>query len=146
MNGTGGTEVKLDEKDLKLLELLRRDARTPYSRLSEELKLSESAVRKRIARLKRLGVIKRFTIDYLVPGEILAIIMVKVQPPKPTPKVAEEILRYKSVERIYEVTGEYDIIVVARARSSIEMNNLIEFIRSVEGVVATYTMVVLRAY
>jgi Lrp/AsnC family transcriptional regulator of lysine biosynthesis len=141
-----GGEVKLDEKDMRLLELLRRDARTPYSRLSEELGLSESAVRKRMARLKRLGVIKRFTIDYLVPGEVLAIIMVKVQPPTPTPKVAEEILRYRSVERVYEVTGEYDIIVMARARSPVEMNNLIEFIRSVEGVVATYTMVVLRAY
>ncbi len=136
----------LDRKDYKLLELLRRNARASYATLAKSLGLSESAVRKRIAKLTRLGVIKRFTIDYEVPGEIMALILVKTQPPIQTPEVSKKILENHMVDRVYEVTGEYDIVAVARARDASEINSIIEYIRSIPGVMSTYTMIVLRSY
>ncbi len=143
---SGEREVRLDDKDYKLLELLRRNAREPYSSLARELGLSESAVRKRIARLIKLGVIKRFTIDYDAPGELTAIILVKTQPPVQTYEVSKRILEHERVDRVYEVTGEYDIVVVARARLIKDINEIIDFIRGIRGVAGTYTMIVLRSY
>jgi DNA-binding Lrp family transcriptional regulator len=142
----GGEGLRIDEKDYKLIELLKRDARMPYSQLAAELGISESAVRKRIAKLKRLGVIRRFTIDYELPGEVIALILVKTQPPTETPKVSRRILAYPHVEKVFEVTGEYDIVVIARARSPRDINSIIDYIRSIEGVAGTYTMIVLRNY
>jgi Lrp/AsnC family transcriptional regulator of lysine biosynthesis len=138
--------IRLDDKDYKLLELLRRNAREPYSSLARELGLSESAVRKRIARLLKLGVIKRFTIEYDAPGELMAIILVKTQPPVQTYDVSRKILEHERVDRVYEVTGEYDIVVIARAKVIKDINEIIDYIRGIKGVAGTYTMIVLRSY
>ena len=57
-------EVKpLDEKDYKIVELLRRDARTTNSAIAKQVDLTEGAVRNRIGRLVRSDVIRRFTIE-----------------------------------------------------------------------------------
>jgi Lrp/AsnC family transcriptional regulator, leucine-responsive regulatory protein len=56
-------EVKLDESDLKILEILEADARVSYSTLSEQVGLSRVSVKERVSALKRLGVIERFTIQ-----------------------------------------------------------------------------------
>lgn len=137
---------RLDQKDYKLLELLRQNARESYAALAAQLGISESAVRKRIMKLRKLGVIKKFTIDYDVPGEVVALILVKTRPPVQAPEVSRKIMQNKMVEKVYEVTGEYDILVIARARSSQGINNIIDYIRSIDGVQGTYTMIVLRSY
>lgn len=145
-SGSMEKPLRLDEKDYRLLELLRRDARAPYSRLAEELGISESAVRKRIARLRKLGVIKRFTLEYDLPDEVIALVLVRTQPPIQAPEVSRKIMEHSHVDRVYEVTGEYDIVVIARARSTKDINEIIDYIRSIKGVVGTYTMIVLRSY
>lgn len=140
------SDVRLDEKDIKLISILRRDGRISYSKLASMLGVSESAIRKRIAKLMRMGVIERFTIEYRLPGEIQAIILVRTQPPTPVPEVSHRILKHVNVDHVYEVTGEYDIVVIARASSTSEINRIIDFIRSIPGVAGTYTMIVLRSY
>lgn len=139
-------QAKIDDKDYRLIELLKRNARMSYSQLAAELGISESAVRKRIAKLRRLGVIRRFTIDYELPGEIIALILVKTQPPTEMPEVSRKIMAYPHVDKVFEVTGEYDIVVIARARSAKDINDIIDYIRGIRGVVSTYTMIVLRSY
>ncbi len=136
----------LDERDYKLIELLRRNARMPYSRLAAELGLSESAVRKRIQRLVRLGVIERFTIDYSLPGEATAIVLVRTSPPSATPRVARAILELEGVDRVYEVTGDHDILCIIRTSSIADLNRVVDYIRGLEGVASTHTIMALRSY
>ncbi|MDR2203742.1 MAG: Lrp/AsnC ligand binding domain-containing protein [Nitrososphaerota archaeon] len=49
-----------------------------------------------------------------------------------------------NVETIYEVTGEYDIVAVIDGMNIVEVNECIEKIRHVEGIMKTNTMIVLR--
>lgn len=136
----------LDDIDIRLLKLLKENARTPYSRLAKELGISESAVRKRISKLIKTGVIKKMTVEYDLGNEVKAVILVKSQPPVPVPEISRNIMKIAGVDYVYEVTGEYDIIVVVRA-SGVEMiNRFIDEIRSIPGVVSTYTMIVLRTW
>ncbi|NOZ89245.1 MAG: Lrp/AsnC family transcriptional regulator [Crenarchaeota archaeon] len=136
----------LDEIDMKLLQLLRDNARMSYSRLAQELGLSESAVRKRLAKLIKMGVIKKFTIIYDTGNEIRAFILVRTQPPVSVPEVSEKILQMKHVEAVYEVTGDYDILVVVRGEAIKDVNESIDYIRSIPGVAATNSMIVLRQW
>jgi len=136
----------IDDKDYILLGLLKRNSRIPYSRIAEELGITESAVRKRLKRLIERGIIKRFTIDYSIPGELGALILVKTRSPKPVPEVSKVISSHHLVDKVVEVTGEYDIVAIARASSVSEINRLIDFIRGIDGVSETYTMIVLRSY
>lgn len=136
----------LDDIDIKLLKLLKENARTPYSRLAKELGISESAVRKRISKLIKSGVIKKMTIEYDLGNEVKAVILVKSQPPVPVPEISRNIMKIAGVDCVYEVTGEYDIIVIARASGVDMVNKFIDEIRSIPGVVSTYTMIVLRTW
>jgi DNA-binding Lrp family transcriptional regulator len=131
---------------VKLLQLLRENARAPYSLLAKELGISESAVRKRIAKLVRKGVIRRFTIEYSLENEVRAAILVKTSPQAPVPEVSKEILKIRWVEAVYEVTGEYDILAMIRATSIRDINDCIDRIRAVKGVTGTYTLIVLRTW
>lgn len=136
----------LDNTDLKLLQLLKENARASYASLARELGISESAVRKRIAKLVKMGVIKRFTIEYSLGNEIRAVILVKTSPQVPVPDISQEILKLRWIEAVYEVTGEYDILAMIRANSIKDINDCIDKIRAIKGVSGTYTLIVLRAW
>lgn len=138
--------MPVDEADLKILEMLRRNSRVPYSEIARAIGMSEAAVRKRISALARRGVIRRFTIDYELEEEVRALVLVKTGPPARTPEVAQRIRGVEGVELVYEVTGEHDIAVLVRGRGTGFINRCIDSIRSVPGVAATYTMIVLRSH
>ena len=138
--------MKLDERDYLILRMLRRNARTPYSEIARSLGISEVAARKRVLKLIERGVIQRFTIDYFDPDEIRAIVLVKTTPGTKVPMVSRRLIAIDGVDWVYEVTGEYDVMVVMAARSVADINSYIDAIRSVEGVAATNTMIVLRTW
>src|SRR3989338_7492677 len=58
--------VKLDVRDRKILSLLVRDARMPFSKIAKSVRLSRDAVAYRIARLQQQGVIVGYApiVDY----------------------------------------------------------------------------------
>jgi len=138
--------VELDQIDLQLLKLLKENARMSYARLAEELGISESAVRKRLKKLRKAGVIKKFTIEYELTNEVRAAVLVRTAPPKPVPEVSREIVKIEGVEVVYEVTGENDILVLLRAPNIDVINKCIDKIRSVPGVAGTNTMIILRVW
>jgi len=135
---------ELDELDRRIIELMRRDARRSYQSIGRELGVSEGTVRKRVKRLIKSGVIKRFTIEVERPQQVQAISMVSVDPSVPTPTVAEKLARLRGVERVYEVTGQYDALVIITLNSMTELNRCIEEIRMIQGVRDTNTAMVLR--
>jgi len=53
----------LDDTDRTILELLREDARRPYSDIADEVGLSGPAVSDRVERLQEMGVVRGFTVD-----------------------------------------------------------------------------------
>ncbi|MDE1810564.1 MAG: Lrp/AsnC family transcriptional regulator [Candidatus Micrarchaeota archaeon] len=56
------SEVKLTQKDKLLLRLLNQNSRMSYEELSKAARLNDETVRYRIFRMKKAGIIKRFTI------------------------------------------------------------------------------------
>ncbi|RLG19523.1 hypothetical protein DRN67_02490 [Candidatus Micrarchaeota archaeon] len=64
----------------------------------------------------------------------------------PTAEVAARIMQVKGVERVYELTGNFDIMVQASSDSASALNGVIENIRACEGVVSSTTYLVLEAH
>ncbi|MEM4883999.1 MAG: HTH-type transcriptional regulator LysM [Saccharolobus sp.] len=139
-------DMNIDENDLKILEILKKNARTPYTLIAKELKVSEAAVRKRVEKLIRQGTIKRFTIEYELQNEIKAIVMVQCTPQIPTPEISKKIAKIPGVEVVYETTGDYDILVIVRGTNITTINRTIDEIRSIQGVVGTNSTIILRTW
>jgi len=135
----------LDEMDRKIIEILIKDARTPYTDIAKKLRVSEATIRKRVSKLVKSGVIKRFTVEIGESG-MKAIVLVKVKPGYNIPEIAKSISEIGDVMKACEVTGEYDIVVEIASPDTISLNKTIEIIRSMEGVSGTLSMVVLAVW
>ena len=146
-NATNNTMRKkgMDETDKEIIRLLKQDGRAGYSDIGKQIGLSEGAVRKRIKVLADAGVIRKFTVRVGVAEGAEAITLLATNPAAPTQEVSEKIRRIANVETVYEVTGEYDIVAVISGMSVAEVNECIEKIRRVDGIMKTNTMIVLRS-
>ena len=136
----------MDEKDKQIVRILRDDARSGYGDIGNKVGLSEGAVRKRIKTLSDENVIRKFTVKIGIGEGAQAITLLATNPAYPTLEVSEKIQALPNVETIYEVTGEYDIVAVISGLSVAEVNECIEKIRRVEGIMKTNTMIVLRTW
>ncbi len=134
----------MDDKDKQIIKILKEDSRTGYNNIGSEIGLSEGAVRKRIKTLIDEGTIKKFTVKLGVAEGAQAITLLTTNPAYPTLEVSKKIRDIPNVETIYEVTGEYDIVAVITGMNVVEVNECIEKIRRVEGIMKTNTMIVLH--
>jgi len=134
----------IDNIDREIIEVLKRNSRTPYTTIAKKLGLSEAAVRKRVSKLLKQGVIKRFTIEYALQNEIKAVVLVKTSPQVPVFKTSKEIANLQGVDHVYEITGEYDVLAVIRANNVLALDSIINSIRNIDGVSDTNTMIILN--
>ncbi|MFH1179424.1 MAG: Lrp/AsnC family transcriptional regulator [Candidatus Bathyarchaeota archaeon] len=134
----------IDEIDEKIMALLEENARMTYVEIGPLVGLSEGAVRNRIQSLVSEKVIKRFTIEKSITQGVRALTMIAVEPGVPTFEVSQKVNKLEGVERIYEVTGEYDIVMVSHGSNIESINKVIEDIRKIQGVEKTNTIIVLR--
>ncbi|HUV54680.1 MAG TPA: Lrp/AsnC family transcriptional regulator [Candidatus Krumholzibacteriaceae bacterium] len=134
----------VDEIDERIMRLLEENSRMTYVEIGRSVGLSEGAVRNRVQALVSGGVIKRFTIEKSSTHGVRALTMIAVNPGTPTYEVSKMVNQLAGVEKIYEVTGEYDIIMVSSGSSIEGINKVIEDIRKIEGVEKTNTIIVLR--
>jgi len=134
----------VDEIDEKILALLEENSRMTYVEIGGLVGLSEGAVRNRIQSLISDSVIKRFTIERSISHGVRALTMIAVEPGVPTFEVSKKVSELEGVEQIYEVTGEYDIVMVSHGSNIESINKVIEDIRKIKGVEKTNTIIVLR--
>jgi DNA-binding Lrp family transcriptional regulator len=134
----------LDEVDRKLIDILRQDARTSHVEMAKSLRLSEGAIRRRIKRLVQNGEIRRFTIETAEEGPA-AVMLVSVSPSVPTSQISTALKKMKGVRKVYEVTGEFDVIALLSASDTPALDTCIEKGRMLEGTTRTNTMMVLKS-
>ena len=137
---------KVDDLDLKILRQLQKDARQSYREIAEGLKVAEGTVYNRVNKLQELGVIKRFIpdIDFSKLGyDLVAIIGIMVEGGH-LPKIEKKIAKKPNVSAVYDVTGDYDALIVAKFRDRDSLNKFVKGILAMPDVKRTYTMVVLN--
>jgi len=137
---------KMDDTDREIIRILKNDGRATYSDIGKRVSLSEGAIRKRIKALVDSGVIRRFTIKVGLTEGAEAIALLSINPSFPTSDVSKLLEKFHNVETIYEITGQYDIAVIISGLNIVEVNECIEKIRRVDGVVNTNTMIILRSW
>ena len=129
----------MDSVDLKILRILKNNARMKYVSIAKKIGLTEGSVRRRIKKLKEEGVIKRFTIE--TTAEFEGVVLVETEPTK-TNNVAKKMR--KIATRVFEVSGDYDIAAFIQAYTIEDLNRKIDAIRNLPGVLNTNTLIKLK--
>ncbi|MBS3782308.1 MAG: Lrp/AsnC family transcriptional regulator [Candidatus Thermoplasmatota archaeon] len=127
----------VDEKDKKILEILRKDSRTPYTEIAEELDVSEATVRKRIDSLKETGIIERFTVD-LDPSNIgygtVTLLGLDVEP-EYFLKAIEKMAEIEEVRWVAKSTGDHMIMAEIWAEDGDHLSKIMtNKVGKIEGV------------
>jgi Lrp/AsnC family transcriptional regulator, regulator for asnA, asnC and gidA len=134
----------MDDLDQKIIAALKTNSRMSYVEIGTQVGLSEGAVRNRVQTLTANGTIKKFTIEVTNPGTVGSLTMISIEPSTPTSTVTREVQKLNGVEKIYEVTGEYDIITVVSHTNIADINTCIEDIRKIKGVEKTNSIIILK--
>ncbi|SFB70809.1 DNA-binding transcriptional regulator, Lrp family [Halobiforma haloterrestris] len=133
----------MDDLDRQILDILRRDARTPYTEIADEIGTSEGTVRNRVERMMDDGVIERFTISTRT-GNVQAMLEISVAVDVDTNAVSERMAEWEEVDLVWMVSGEQDIVLVVDAADTRGVNDLITKARDQEEVVSTKTRLILE--
>ena len=133
-----------DKIDEKIIGYLKEDSRESFVYIGKKLKLSESAVRRRVKNLVDSKTISKFTIEIGEDNVTSAIVLVSVDSATDTSKVSAKLAKLEGVKTVYEITGQYDITTIMSGSSIAEINNSIDALRKISGVVDTNTVIILR--
>ena len=133
-----------DKVDERIIGYLKENSRESFVDIGKKLKLSESAVRRRVKNLVDSKTINKFTIELGEDNVTSAIVLVSVDSATDTSKVSLKLVKLKGVKTVYEITGQYDITTIISASSIAEINNSIDALRKITGVVDTNTVIILR--
>lgn len=141
-------KADLDGVDRHLIELLRRDSRQPVLALARAVGLSRSAVQDRLARLKRSGTIKRFTIDTIGPVEAAgarAFLLVRIDG-RPCARIIPSLAGLPEVESCDHVSGPMDVILTVKAADLAALAALREHILTMPGIATVTVAPVLKSH
>ncbi|MBN1386306.1 Lrp/AsnC family transcriptional regulator [Candidatus Woesearchaeota archaeon] len=143
--------MKLDKQDLGILELLKQDGNLTTSRIGKKLGLPITTVHNRIKKLRKEGIIKRYTIEtddaklgYILKAFILVTADYGRDKQISQEGIVKKLLKLEEVEEAKIVTGTIDIIIRIRTKGIEDLNNfLLKKLRNIEGIDKTQTMVIL---
>jgi DNA-binding Lrp family transcriptional regulator len=136
----------LDDVDIKILDTLQEDADLTYAEIAKRVGVSPSTVYMRIRKLKDQGFIKRLVavVDPDLLGYKLKALLFMTIDIKKFNKVVENLSSIPQVKSIYDVTGEWSLVCTLLVKDHTELSKLLDQIGSIDGVLNTSTLVVLR--
>lgn len=136
----------MDELDEKILCILNEDARKSYREIARKLNVSLTTVSNRIKRLEDDKVIERYIplLNQEKMGyDLTAVINVKISHGKLI-EVQERISKDTHVSGVYDITGEWDSLIIAHFKDRRDLNGFIKGVLSIDNVEKTNTQIVLN--
>lgn len=133
-------KLQLDEKSKRIIELLQRDGRMPYSEIGKEVELSEAAVRQRVNKLIETSALQIVAVTNPLQLGFARQGMVGIRVTGEVTPVADSIANIDQVDYLVAVAGTYDILAEIVCADDEEFFETLNQIRRVTGVRETETM------
>jgi len=137
-----------DTKDLAIIAYLQEDGRTPYTKIAEDLNITEGSVRNRVRRLLESG---QFQIIGIVEPEALGLnegglIGITVEADR-LEAVAQAISALPEVTYLVQAAGEFDLFAEVFCRNRAEFVSFLnDKLRKLPGVARTQSFLILKVY
>lgn len=140
---------EIDDIDHRVLRLLREDGRRTFSDMAGMIGLSVAAVKRRVDRLKELGVITGFSvqIDYAKLGwGIEAFTELRYAGTTPVSEIVRTATDVAEVQAVFTIAGDPDALIHVRARDLGHLQQVIDQLRRAGNVTGTKTLLVLGSW
>lgn len=135
----------LDTFDRQILKKLEEDGKKPYSQVALELGISNTMVHQRVQRLRKTGILKRYSIEIdekKLGFEWGAFTGVILHDGSDTDEVIAELEKIPEVTECYHISGTYTLFIRVVARNNEHMRQLLyQKIEDISGIQKTESMV-----
>ncbi len=149
--------LRMDEKDKKILQMLKSDCKTPVRNISKAINSPVTTVYSKIKKMEKMGIIKgyravlddkklgscvtSFVCISLMPDSVKCSSCDKEMKAETKVDVADELRKLPEVECIHMVTGPWDIILQLKSESVENVGEIItKKIRTISGIMNTLTL------
>lgn len=135
----------IDKTDLAILNILMRDAKTPYTKVAEQIPVSGGTVHVRMRKLEKMGVVTGTYIEVdptKIGFDLMAFIGIYLEKGTHYKDVVEELRDIPEIVEAHYLTGEYSIFLKMVARNTSHLRSVLnDRIQAVPGVVRTETFI-----
>ncbi|MFX1521094.1 MAG: Lrp/AsnC family transcriptional regulator [Promethearchaeota archaeon] len=145
-------DFTIDEKDLRILELLQEDSSQPIKTIASDdgVKLAIPTVHERIRKMKENGIIKKYTVildEKKLGKDITAFIGITLdfKAHEPGTVVAQEVANMNDVLEVFNLAGDEDNLIKVKTKDIPTLEDLIGTINRLPGVGRTRTIIVLSS-
>ena len=139
-------DYMIDETERKIIHVLQKDGRASLRKISEEVAVSLGTVSNRVNRMEGSGIITGYSVRLdpeKVGWSLNVVIGLRIEKGRLI-EIQEKISRDYRVCGVYDVTGDYDSMVIARAKDREDLDDLIKNVMSVDGIERSLTQLVLN--
>jgi DNA-binding Lrp family transcriptional regulator len=136
----------MDDKDIEILKHLSVDGRQSARQLSHRLGVSTVTILTRIKKLEAENIIQGYSVRLnhdLLGFDITAIIEIKTNEGKML-EIENEIAKYDSTIAVYDITGDADMVLIAKFKNREFLSAFIKKISAIPNVENTLTHLVLN--
>jgi DNA-binding Lrp family transcriptional regulator len=136
----------MDEIDHRIVALLRENARRSFQDIGERVALSAPAVKRRVDRLERDGVIRGYSANVdpsAIGWNTHAFVELFCEGAMSGEQVRQAVGDHPEVEAAYTIAGAPSAILHLRASDTQHLEQALERVRDTPGVIRTQTQVVL---
>ena len=139
----------MEELDRRIVHELCADGRLSFTDLAERVGLSVSAAHQRVRRLEQRGVIRGYgtRVDAAALGlPLTAFVSIKPIDPAAPDDAPDRLADLAAIEACHSVAGEESYILKVRVASPIDLETLLQEIRTRAGVSTRTTVVLSTPY
>ena len=136
----------MDKLDYQILQSLNTNARKSFRNIAKELKVSFSTISNRVKKLEDEGIIEKYipVINREKIGfDLTALINIKLTPGKLL-EVQKKISEDYHVSGVFDITGDWDSLVVAHFKDRRDLNSFIKKILLMDFIERSNTQMVLN--
>jgi Lrp/AsnC family transcriptional regulator for asnA, asnC and gidA len=140
--------MELDNVDVGILSRLQQDARTPFTKIAEELGVSDATIHLRVRKLENRNLIEKYTIvindAHIQP--ITTYVLIRVAPGS-VEDVCQELSKIDEIYEVSEIHERYDVLAKIRGRDLSQVRDmLIQRIRSIPNIVGSEAYTVYKTW
>lgn len=138
--------MELDRTDKDIIRSLERDARMSLRSVAEEIGVSLGTVSNRLKRLEDTGVIKGYRVEIdpdKVGWGLTVVVGLRIEKGRLL-ELQRLIAKDSRVLGVYDVTGEFDSMILARAKDRSDLDDLSKTVLSMDGIMRSVTHFVLN--
>ena len=136
----------IEDVDLRILSLLQEDCRLSFNKIALKLGISVGTAFNHVKNLKKKGILKSYTaiLDSGKLGYSLTVIIMIQAEGSYLGYVENEIAKSANTVSVYDITGDYDAVAIAKFKDRAGLNAFIKNLLALPHIKRTVTHIVLN--